>query len=162
MMWNVPNAIVLCHGTAEGTSSLNAFDNALLAARVGHLNLVKVSSVLPPAAQTMSLERSEVRAACQAGAVVPCVLASVVSSRPGKVILSCVAVGFPSDTDSHGMIYEHAGTGPSAHAINVATEMLKAALARRGTTVRDIVTESSEQRVTQMGCSVTVALLRHI
>ena len=35
-------------GHAEGGTTLNAFDNALLAAGIGNINLIKVSSILPP------------------------------------------------------------------------------------------------------------------
>ena len=42
-----PNAIWASAGAAEGDTELNAFDNALLAAQVGNLNLIRVSSVLP-------------------------------------------------------------------------------------------------------------------
>src|SRR5438309_1543062 len=42
-----PNAVWASAGAAEGDTELNAFDNALLAARVGNLNLIRVSSVLP-------------------------------------------------------------------------------------------------------------------
>ena len=35
-------------GHAEGGTPLNAFDNALLAAGIGNINLVKVSSIIPP------------------------------------------------------------------------------------------------------------------
>ena len=35
-------------GAAEGGSLLNAFDNALLVAGIGNVNLVKVSSIVPP------------------------------------------------------------------------------------------------------------------
>src|SRR5262245_63509415 len=35
-------------GHAEGGTSLNAFDNALLAAGIGNINLIKVFSIIPP------------------------------------------------------------------------------------------------------------------
>ena len=46
-MLQTPNAIWASAGAAEGDTELNAFDNALLAAQVGNLNLIRVSSVLP-------------------------------------------------------------------------------------------------------------------
>ena len=43
--------------SAEGGTSLNAFDNALLAAGLGDINLVKVSSIMPPKVEMIPLPR---------------------------------------------------------------------------------------------------------
>ena len=48
-----PNAVWASAGAAEGETELNAFDNALLAAQVGNLNLIRVSSVLPLGASVL-------------------------------------------------------------------------------------------------------------
>src|SRR5215467_2495625 len=47
LLESTPNAVWASAGAAEGDTELNAFDNALLAAQVGNLNLIRVSSVLP-------------------------------------------------------------------------------------------------------------------
>src|SRR5206468_7432297 len=44
-------------GNAEGSTPLNAFDNALLAAGIGNINLVRISSILPPGVDLRSEER---------------------------------------------------------------------------------------------------------
>jgi arginine decarboxylase len=44
-------------GIAEGSTPLNAFDNALLAAGIGNVNLIKVSSILPPGIELVALPR---------------------------------------------------------------------------------------------------------
>jgi len=47
----IPNEIrkaCLVAGAAEGASELNAFDGALLSAGIGDLNLVRVTSIIPP------------------------------------------------------------------------------------------------------------------
>ena len=49
--WPTPNRLWLASGGAEGTTELNAFDNALLAGGIGNLNLIKVSSVVPQGAE---------------------------------------------------------------------------------------------------------------
>jgi len=43
----IPNTVWAAAGAAEGDTELNAFDNALLAAQIGNLNLIRISSVLP-------------------------------------------------------------------------------------------------------------------
>ncbi|NMB16013.1 MAG: pyruvoyl-dependent arginine decarboxylase, partial [Firmicutes bacterium] len=50
-MLPTPEKFTLVAGGSEGPTGLNAFDNALLAAGLGNLNLVRVSSILPPGAQ---------------------------------------------------------------------------------------------------------------
>ena len=42
---------------AEGGTVLNAFDNALLAGGIGNINLVKMSSIMPPAVRVISMPR---------------------------------------------------------------------------------------------------------
>src|SRR5205085_2599580 len=49
--WPTPNRLWLAAGSSEGTTELNAFDNALLAGGIGNLNLIKVSSVVPQGAE---------------------------------------------------------------------------------------------------------------
>ncbi len=39
--------VSITSGRAEGPTKLNAFDNALLDAKIGDVNLIKVSSILP-------------------------------------------------------------------------------------------------------------------
>ena len=39
--------VSITSGRAEGPSKLNTFDNALLNAGIGDVNLIKVSSILP-------------------------------------------------------------------------------------------------------------------
>ena len=50
-MLETPKKFTVLAGTAEGPTRLNAFDNALLASGIGNVNLLRVSSILPPYAQ---------------------------------------------------------------------------------------------------------------
>lgn len=47
MRWSTPDCIWPTSGHAEGITELNAFDNALLNAGIGNLNLIKLSSIVP-------------------------------------------------------------------------------------------------------------------
>ncbi|MBI3007466.1 MAG: pyruvoyl-dependent arginine decarboxylase, partial [candidate division NC10 bacterium] len=49
-MLETPTCYALAVGAAEGETELNAFDNALLQAGIGNVNLVRVSSIVPPKA----------------------------------------------------------------------------------------------------------------
>ena len=77
----IPNAVWASAGAAEGDTELNAFDNALLAARVGNLNLIRVSSVLPQDATVL-----EDAPQITPGSLVPTVYSVHVSARPGDTV----------------------------------------------------------------------------
>ena len=47
--------VSITSGKAEGPTILNAFDNALLDAGIGDVNLIKVSSILPTGAEIVEL-----------------------------------------------------------------------------------------------------------
>ena len=148
---NVPNAIWASAGAAEGDTELNAFDNALLAARVGNLNLIRVSSVLPQGA-TFLPEPPQITP----GALVPTVYSVQVSAQPGEVVAAAVGIGVGQD--SHGMIYESHGTSRSEVEANV-RQMVAEGFARRGLDLKEIVVRSIEHKVERIGCAVAAVVL---
>ncbi|MCL0058672.1 arginine decarboxylase, pyruvoyl-dependent [Dehalococcoidia bacterium] len=158
-MWEVPNTVVFFQGSAEGENPLNAFDNALLDAGVGHLNLLKVSSVVPPGAKIANPSDCEIKAACQPGAIVPCVMTSFHSSQSGEIISACIGVGLPIDAFQYGMIYEYASVGDQAHTVEVVKNMINSALAIRNVKIGRVITECGSHEVLRMGCVVALALL---
>jgi arginine decarboxylase len=142
----------LTHGTAEGDTKLNAFDNALIAAGIGQYNLVKVTSVAPPRA---SVAKEPLR--IEPGAVVPAVLASAQSSQPGEIITACVGIGFGKG--SHGMIMEHAGPGHPEEMEPIVRRMIDESFARRGLSLERVVVRSATHCVEQMGAAVSAVVL---
>src|SRR5437016_1475433 len=76
-------------GHAEGGTTLNAFDNALLAAGIGNINLIKVSSILPPEVPVIDLPKIKL------GALVPTAYAAMTSETPGEIIAAAVLYGIP-------------------------------------------------------------------
>jgi len=70
----VPDLYWPCKGTAEGFTELNAFDGALLAAGIGDTNLVKMSSIVPPACKRIDPVK------LPGGALVPVAYAAMTSS----------------------------------------------------------------------------------
>src|ERR1700730_6319338 len=87
-------------GSAEGSTPLNAFDNALLAAGIGNINLIKVSSILPPGVELVSLPR------IKPGALVPTVYSSMTTESPGDVVAPAVGWARPFDPAKNGVIME--------------------------------------------------------
>src|SRR6266852_8927792 len=87
-------------GHAEGGTALNAFDNALLAAGIGNINLLKVSSILPPEVPVVELPK------IKPGALVPTAYAAITSEVPGEVVAAAVGWALPEDPAKNGVIME--------------------------------------------------------
>ena len=151
-LWHqTPNAVWASAGSAEGETELNAFDNALLAAQVGNLNLIRVSSVLPQEAMLL-----EAPPQITPGSLVPTVYSFHVSDCPGEIIAAAVGIGVGDG--SHGMIYESHGT--SRHEVEAAVrQMIDEGFARRGLRLKEVIVRSIEHKVERIGCAVAAVVL---
>ena len=148
---HIPNAIWASAGAAEGDTELNAFDNALLAAKVGNLNLIRVSSVLPQGALLL-----EEPPPITPGALVPTVYSVHVSARPGDTVAAAIGIGVAEG--SHGMIYE--SHGRSRQEVESAVrQMVAEGFARRGLQLRQVIVRSIEHKVERIGCAVAAVVL---
>jgi arginine decarboxylase len=152
-MWSVPKYFWVTSGDAEGGELLNAFDNALLAAGIGNLNLIRVSSVMP-AGITEAFGRPP---HLLEGSLTPCVYSVAESDVPGETIASCV--GIARTKDSYGVIFEHAGAFTAAHAERVVRKMVHEAFEKRGLEIDSINIRSAEHTVEQIGCTVAAVML---
>lgn len=148
----LPATFTLVAGASEGPSRLNAFDNALLEAGIGDLNLVKISSVLPAGA----FEVPEVNA--PPGALVPTAYGAVESQVPGEVIAAAVAIALPADGGS-GVIFEFSGRTTAQDAEAAVRRMAEAAFERRGRPLREVRSRSVEHTVQVMGCAIAAVAL---
>src|SRR5207245_2507707 len=83
-------------GHAEGGTTLNAFDNALLAAGIGNINLIKVSSILPPEVPVIDLPKIKL------GALIPTAYAAMTSETPGETVAAAVGYAVPDDPAKNG------------------------------------------------------------
>lgn len=146
-MLSRPTKYFLTAASAEGKTELTAFDNSLLAARVGNLNLLRVSSILPP--------RCELAAdvSIPEGSLLPIAYGSIVSKEPGELIAAAVAVGLPADEDSPGVIMEHSGVMSADEAKAFVTKMVEEAFESRGVTLAGIRTAAVEHRVKSVACA---------
>jgi arginine decarboxylase len=147
---HTPNAVWASAGAAEGDTELNAFDNALLAAQVGNLNLIRVSSVLPQDA-TMLLEVPRITP----GSLVPTVYSVQVSATPGETVAAAVGIGVGEG--SHGMIYESHGNSLSEVEATV-RKMIDEGFARRGLKLKEVIVRSIEHKVERIGCAVAAVV----
>jgi arginine decarboxylase len=148
----LPTTFTLVAGAAEGPSRLNAFDNALLAAGIGDLNLVKISSVLPAGARELETVRA------RPGSLVPTAYGAMESQVAGERIAAAVAVGIAADGGS-GVIFEYSGRTGGAEAERAVRAMVEEAFRRRGRPLADIRSRAVEHVVERIGCVLAAVAL---
>jgi arginine decarboxylase len=140
-------------GHAEGGSGLNAFDNALLMAGIGNINLIKVSSIVPPEVAIVELPK------LRPGALIPTAYAAIVSETPGETIAAAVGYALPDDPARNGVIMEFHGAGTRAEAERAIDAMLAEAFRVRGEAIREQRIVSAEHRVERIGCALAAMTL---
>lgn len=150
-MWDKPNIVSLVKGSGEGVTPLNAFDQALLDAGIGNLNLIKVSSILPAKVRLSSLPE------IVAGTLVPTVYSTITSNVAGETISACVGAGFSNDT--FGLLYEYSHRGEAKTAEEVVQKMIEEGFKMRKIKIGKIILVSAEHRVERVGCVVAAAVL---
>lgn len=146
----LPRLIHFASGSSEGRTPLNAFDNALMAAGVHNLNLIRVSSIAPKGVRFGELPELPV------GTMVPTVYSEIASNVPGEVISACVGAGLGSEG---GVLMEYHHAGPGDDAEHVIRLMVEEAFERRAWTLERIEFCTAEHKVDRLGCAVATALL---
>ena len=94
----------LTAGKGSGAYQLTAFHSALVNAGMGHVNLVKLSSILPPNYEECEPYR------IHEGTLTPTAFGWQGSQSPedaGRQIAAAVAVGIPENPTKAGLIMEH-------------------------------------------------------
>ena len=132
-------------GRAEGGTTLNAFDNALLAAGIGNINLIKVSSILPPEVPVIDLPK------IKPGALIPTAYAAMTSETPGETVAAAVGYAVPDDPAKNGVIMEFHGVASKAEAERQIHARLEEAFRGRGETIRDRGVVAVEHTVVKAG-----------
>ncbi len=153
MGWTPVTKVAATAGNAEGSTSLNAFDNALLAAGIGNINLVKISSILPPAVDVVPLPR------IKPGAVVPTAYAAMTSEVPGEVIAAAVGWAVPDDPALNGIIMEFHDKATRQEAERMIVHMLQEAFRARGWRIREMKVAAAEHQVERTGCALAAVTL---
>jgi arginine decarboxylase len=140
-------------GNAEGATPLNAFDNALLAAGIGNINLVRISSILPPGVELVPLPRIRL------GAIIPTAFSAQTSEVPGEVIAAAVGWARPEDPRKNGVIMEFHDKATRDEAERMIVQMLEEAFRVRGEPIRDMRVFAVEHRVERTGCAMAAVTL---
>lgn len=128
-----------------------AFDRALMEAGIANLNLVKVSSILPPRCTFME------RLIIPPGSLTPVAFGAITSEETDATIAAAVAVGVVENT--YGVIMEYSGNGTAEDAERIVTEMLHQALAARGLRPQRVLSKGIDHRVRRVGCALAAVIL---
>lgn len=105
----VPSKIFLTKGVGIHRDRLTSFELALRKADVAAMNLVTVSSILPPRCKIVS--KSQGVKELKQGQIVFCVLARAETNEPNRLISAAVGVAVPKDKEVHGYLSEHHSCG---------------------------------------------------
>lgn len=143
-MLPIPVRFTLGAGWGEAETPLNAFDAALLAAGMGDINLLRVSSILPPGAvHTEQLDIPD-------GMLVPTAYGTIFCNEAGQKIAAAIAVGLPADNGC-GVIMECSGYCSKQEIEQQITGMVEAAFAMRERQLREIKLLAVEHTVNKCG-----------
>jgi arginine decarboxylase len=151
MIIKTPDKYFLVTGFSEGETELNAFDNSLLAAGVGNVNLVRMSSILPPAAQEIAPVKLPY------GALVPIAYAEEASSIPGETVSAGVALGVTDDPTLPGVIMEHHMDGTEEECREAVLFKVKSAFQVRGWKLADVKVAVVSGTVCKIGTAFAVS-----
>jgi arginine decarboxylase len=154
MIGILPKHFFLTSGSGEASTELNAFDAALLDAKIGDTNLVKMSSILPPRA--VEIEPYEL----PKGSLVPLAYGDRVSSELGTTISASVAVGIPFDPEDAGLIMECSRIGEPGPCEAAVREMVREGMeVIRGVRIREIKSISATLTVRRVGAVFAAVVL---
>ncbi|NBC27184.1 MAG: arginine decarboxylase, pyruvoyl-dependent [Bacteroidetes bacterium] len=154
-MTETPNMYCLVRGSAEGRTRLNAFDKALLNAGVGDTNLMRMSSILPPAAQQVDIGDIEL----PKGGLIPLAYATIDGNTPGRLISAAVAVGIPEDDSLPGVIMEYEDHADLDTVEGIVRQMVIDGFDYRNRELKEIKSYGIEHRINTCGAVFAAAVL---
>jgi len=147
----VPSKFKLVVGRGEGKTPLNAFDAALLDAGIGNLNLVRVSSILPPDAKyTPDLW-------IPPGTPTFTAYGYLTSTTPGELIAVAIGVGISPDT--YGVIMEYEGYCTKEEAEEQVRAMVEEGFRMRNLPLKEVMVKGVAYRVQKTGAVIAAAVL---
>ena len=105
----VPKKVFLTKGVGRHKYRLKSFEAALRQAGVADMNLVQVSSILPPKCRIISKDNGIKRLIT--GQIAFCVMARADTNEHGRLVASSVGVAVPKDGEQWGYLSEVHGHG---------------------------------------------------
>lgn len=153
IFYETPKKYFMTVGSAEGYTALNAFDGALLSAGIGNTNLLKISSIVPPAC-------NEVKpSTLPYGMIVPVAYASITSDLAEELISAAVAIAFPKDVTKAALIMEYSSSGRKKDIEHIAIRMAEEGMKVRSEEISAIKSVSVEHKVKKIGTVIAAVVL---
>ncbi len=124
----VPEKLFFTSGVGRHRDHLASFGMALRDAGIEHLNLVTVSSIVPPGC--LIIPKAEGIPELEAGEITFVVLSRNATDEPDRLISSSIGCALPRDADRFGYLAEYHASGKNTdetleYACNLATEMCR-------------------------------------
>lgn len=105
----IPKKVFFVKGVGHHAAKLQSFELALRDANIEKFNLVKVSSILPPNCEEISVE--EGLSMLNPGQIVFLVLSRASSNELNRLLTASIGVAKPADDNSYGYLSEHHAFG---------------------------------------------------
>jgi len=127
----VPTKMFLTKGVGVHREQLQSFELALRHAGIQFLNIVSVSSILPPGCKIISRKRG--LSLLKPGQIAFSVIARASSNEPRRQIAASIGVAIPADKTMYGYLSEHHAFGQTEkkagdYAEDLAASMLASTL----------------------------------
>ncbi len=127
----LPKQIFLTKGAGKHRERLSSFELALRSAGIAACNLVRVSSIFPPACKLIGKQEGLKRIA--PGEVIFAVVSENATREPHRLIAASVGLALPADKTAYGYLSEHHSFGQTDeeagdYAEELAAEMLATTL----------------------------------
>ncbi len=122
----IPTKVFFTRGVGIHRQKLQSYEMALRKAGMAHLNLVQVSSILPPRAVIVT--RSRGLKALSPGQITFVVQARADTNEPNRLCAASVGLARPSDPGQYGYLSEHHSFGETKERVSDYAEDLAASM----------------------------------
>ncbi len=122
----IPSRLFLTRGVGRHRERLPAFELALRDAGIAHVNLVNVSSIVPPGCKLVPREKG--LSLLRSGEITHVVLARNETDEPHRLLSASIGLAIPSRPDAYGYISEHHAYGQTEEAAGSYAEELAATM----------------------------------
>lgn len=122
----VPRQVFLTAGVGVHKEKLESFELALRDAGIAALNLVNVSSILPPGCKVISRKRGVEQ--LHPGQILFVVMSRAESNEKHRMIAASIGVAVPRNRNTYGYLSEHHAYGQTAQEAGDYAEDLAAAM----------------------------------
>ncbi|MFH1470925.1 MAG: arginine decarboxylase, pyruvoyl-dependent [Candidatus Micrarchaeota archaeon] len=127
----IPKKVFFTKGVGRHRERLASFELALRDAGIAKLNLVSVSSILPPGCEIIPKKAGLEK--IKAGEIIFLVIARADTDEPNRLIVASIGCAVPNDENMHGYLSEHHCFGMSEekagdYAEDLAASMLASTL----------------------------------